>query len=521
MSEALAAAAPAVAAVAAAATPAWMNDPTLAHDAVVKTEGEQVEAEHLLAASVAVMILLNIVSLGIGQWLHSKHIYWIPECGATIIVGFFAGWFVSDHLPPNVERKETNLYFDPTFFTLFLLPPIIFDAGYSLNMPLFRANLGKIMSLAVLGTLASTGITWYVLYTEHTDMLIDMSFSESGQFAALISAVDPVATLSLFSTLAVDPSLNSIVVGESVLNDAVAMITFRAVTHYGVNLKAEWESIMLSFLVTGVSSALLGTAVGLIAALSFKIMGMGRRGDLPHVEATIFTAFAYGSFVCAELPENSGIVAAMFAGMTMRAFARPNLSPKAQVGVDSLLKVMCTICDNIIYLLVGFALTIEIPYVLSPDLPGTTLLLSQSVTAFVYVITVCIVARAMHLFPILGFFNCVTAPENRVPFSQQVICWFSGLRGAIAVALAYQVVGPNAHVIRAATMFVVVGTTFAFGGSTKSLLDCLKIPTGCPELSFDTGKQSTGLVALAEEYFIDQEKEKYEKMDERSAAHQA
>ena len=54
MSEALAAAAPAVAAVAAAATPAWMNDPTLAHDAVVKTEGEQVEAEHLLAASVAV-----------------------------------------------------------------------------------------------------------------------------------------------------------------------------------------------------------------------------------------------------------------------------------------------------------------------------------------------------------------------------------------------------------------------------------------------------------------------------------
>lgn len=47
-----------------------------------------------------------------------------------------------------------------------------------------------------------------------------MSFSESGQFAALISAVDPVATLSLFNALAVDPSLNNIVVGESVLNGA-------------------------------------------------------------------------------------------------------------------------------------------------------------------------------------------------------------------------------------------------------------------------------------------------------------
>ena len=158
-------------------------------------------------------------------------------------------------------------------------------------------------------------------------------------------------------------------VGESVLNDAVAMITFRAVTHYGVNLKAEWESIMLSFMVTGVGSAVMGTAVGLCAALCFKLMGMGRRGDLPHVEATIFTAFAYGSFVCAELPENSGIVAAMFAGMTMRQFARPNLSKRGREYTEVLLKVMTTLADNIIYLLVGFSLTIEIPYGLSPELP--------------------------------------------------------------------------------------------------------------------------------------------------------
>ena len=94
-------------------------------------------------------------------------------------------------------------------------------------MSLFSRNFWKILSLAVIGTLASTAITWYALYTDYTDMLIDLGFSESGQFAALISAVDPVATLSLFSTLQVDPSLNNMVVGESVLNDAVALITFR------------------------------------------------------------------------------------------------------------------------------------------------------------------------------------------------------------------------------------------------------------------------------------------------------
>lgn len=180
----------------------------------------------------------------------------------------------------------------------------------------------------------------------------------------------------------------------------------------------------------------------------------------------------------------------------------------------------CAQADNIIYLLVGFALTIEIPYVLRPDLPGTTLLLSQSVTAFVYVITVCVVARAVHLFPTLGLFNCFTSVENRVPMSQMIVCWFSGLRGAIAVALAYQVTGPNAHVIRAATMFVVVATTFLFGGSTKALLDCLKIPTNCKqdeEASTERGAGG-GVVGLLNEYLVDHEKmDHYNKMDDHQA----
>ncbi len=458
----------------------------LEKDAVDQTEAEHVEAEHMLAASIVTFVMLNIISLGIGQWLHSRHIYWLPECGATIIVGFVAGYIVSLNLPADMERKETNLYFNPTFFTLFLLPPIIFEAGYTINLSLFTKNIVKILALAILGTLISTAVTWYALYTDYTDMLIDLGFSESGQFAALISAVDPVATLSLFNTLKVDPTLNNMVVGESVLNDAVALITFRAITHYGVNLKNEAESIVLSFVITGLGSALIGVGVGLLCALAFKLMGMGRRDDLAKIEATIFGAFAYGSFVCAELPENSGIVAAMFAGITMRAFARPNLSPSARQYVDVLLQIMTTLCDNIIYLLVGFSLTIEIPYVLRPDLPGTTLLLGQSVNAFAYTLLVCLAARAFHLFPILNGINLCAKDEDRVPCEHQVVAWYSGLRGAIAVALAYQVVGPNAHVIRAATMFVVVGTTFLFGGTTKCLLDALKIPTSCPDPPEDT-----------------------------------
>jgi len=489
--------------------------------------------EHMLALSVVTMVMLNIISLGLGQWLHSKHIYWIPECGVTIIVGFLAGKWVGSHLPPDVEREETNLYFDPTFFQLFLLPPIIFEAGYNLNMPLFSKNMGKILSLAVFGTLISTAVTWFALYTDSTDFLIDLSFSESGQFAALISAVDPVATLALFGALKVDPGLNNIVVGESVLNDAVALIAFRAVTHYGVNMADESESIFASFMITGLGSAFMGVGMGCLSAFTFKTMGIGLRAtkkrsalvdaherhhiasDITYVECVIFFMFSYIAFVAAELPHLSGIVSSLFAGFTMRAYARPNLSADARLRVDSLLKIMSCVADNIIYLLVGFALTIELEYVFRVDLDGTTLDLVDASQAFVYVIILAVSVRAMHLFPILGMFNLFSAKENKVPFSQQIVCWFSGLRGAIAVALAYQVEGDdlggtanNKHVIRAATMMTVVFTTFAFGGSTPCLLDCMKIPMGVEEEEEEL--KMTGIYKVLEDRLVDSEIKKHE-----------
>jgi len=473
-------------------------------------------AQHMLAVSIVVLIVLLLLSLAIGQWLHSKHIYYIPESGVTFISGFVSGYFVSAWFGTDSEQEETLLYFDPMFFTLFLLPPIIFEAGYSLDMPLFKKNLPKILALAILGTLISAAVTWYALYTDATDFLIDLSLTESGQFAALISAIDPVATLSLFSALKVDPSLNNIVVGESVLNDAVALISFRAVTHFGINMKDEWEAIILSFVVTGVGSSIVGLTIGFSAALLFKLMGMGKpnRSDLPHVECVAFVMFAYVSFVAAELSDNSGIVSALFAGFTMRAYARPNLSQVARPVVDALLKVMSSMADSIIYLLVGFAITIELEYVTNADKDGTTLSLQDASEAFVYVVILAVLVRALYLFPILGGFNLFAKPDDRVPLSQQIICWFSGLRGAIAVALAYEVPGDNLggtpnnkHIIRAATMMVVVFTTFAFGGPTPCLLKLFKIRTGVEPDGGDEDARPRpdGILGVLEDTLVDPE----------------
>ena len=60
-------------------------------DVTTETETELVEEEHMLAISIATMIFLNILSLGIGQWLHSKHVYWLPEWSAAFLTGWACG----------------------------------------------------------------------------------------------------------------------------------------------------------------------------------------------------------------------------------------------------------------------------------------------------------------------------------------------------------------------------------------------------------------------------------------------
>jgi len=219
-------------------------------------------------------------------------------------------------------------------------------------------------------------------------------------------------------------------------------------------------------------------AVGYLAGLFLRCLGMARTGELPHIEACIFWSFAYGSFVCAEVPENSGIVAAMFCGITMQRFAKPHLSLAAQMYVEHIIKLLCCICDTSIYLLVGLALVLEVPW-MKADHNGEGNGLGDEFGAFACVMALCLLARLVQVFTLLGVCNLIT--ETKVPLNFRIVVFYGGLRGAIAVALACEVIGPNAHLIRAVTMLVVVFTTFVFGGTTKCLLESLGVPLGCTE----------------------------------------
>jgi sodium/hydrogen exchanger 8 len=187
----------------------------------------------------ALNTLLIVVILGIcilfSYLIKQNSIYYIPESAAAILVGVAIGGLARG-LSPSEEELEF-LSFEPELFFFLLLPPIIFEAGYSLRKKSFFANFWTISLFAVGGTLVSTFIVGYAVYTAGLMDIVDIDKSsalEALMFGALISAVDPVATLSIMgnSEINCDPLLYSLVFGESVLNDAVSIVLFNTFSSF-------------------------------------------------------------------------------------------------------------------------------------------------------------------------------------------------------------------------------------------------------------------------------------------------
>lgn len=128
----------------------------------------------------------------------------------------------------GVQEKSPPVMKSDVFF-LYLLPPIVLDAGYFMPARLFFENFGTIFFYAVVGTLWNSfgiGISLFAICQIEVFGLSDISLLQSLLFGSLISAVDPVAVLAVFENIHVNEQLYILVFGESLLNDAVTVVSY-------------------------------------------------------------------------------------------------------------------------------------------------------------------------------------------------------------------------------------------------------------------------------------------------------
>lgn len=198
--------------------------------------------------------------------------------------------------------------FDYQIFFNVLLPPIILSSGYELHQGNFFRNIGTILTFAFAGTFISAVVIGVLLwlYTRIPLEGLDVSWIDAISVGATLSATDPVTILAIFNSFKVDPKLYTIIFGESILNDAVAIVIFESAQHAGGRSKIGIWSLFHGvwfFLSEFFGSLAIGCLVGIATALGLKYTYIRR---FPKMESCLIVLIAYATYFFSQAVHMSG-----------------------------------------------------------------------------------------------------------------------------------------------------------------------------------------------------------------------
>ncbi|XP_076261571.1 na[+]/H[+] hydrogen exchanger 3 isoform X7 [Rhynchophorus ferrugineus] len=380
---------------------------------------------------------------------------------------------IDDMQENEIDLKAT---FDPEIFFNIILPPIIFHAGYSLKRKYFFRNLGAILTFAIIGTTVSSFIVGALMYgcvqLMPPRLANSFTFLDTLYFGALISSTDPLTILAIFNDLNVDVNLYALVFGESVLNDAVAIVLSGSIQHYGkryqlgtggFEIKAFFQAVG-DFCGIFMLSLLIGALMGCITALMTKYT---RVRDFPLLESALFVLMSYSTFLIAEASDLTGVVAVLFCGICQAHYTYNNLSEDSRIRTKQIFELLNFLAENFIFSYIGVSMFTFPKHRFDP--------------MFILAGFLCAaIGRAANIYPLSFLLNLGRRPK--IPLNFQHMLFFAGLRGAMSFALAIRNTRSEARqAMLTTTSLIVIITVIIQGGATMNLLRWFNIPLGNDE----------------------------------------
>ncbi|ETN85530.1 sodium/hydrogen exchanger 3 [Necator americanus] len=376
--------------------------------------GNEAEEKRRSLAIFFILFVLVLAILIVHILIISK-IHFIPESLAIVILGAAVGSILSysEHDYSEIEALSPDIFF------LVLLPPIIFENAYNLNKGYFFSNIGPILSFAIVGTAISALVIGFCIYIlGQADLVFELSVFECFAFASMISAVDPVATLAIFQAVKVEGLLYMLVFGESMLNDAVSIV---------------------------------------FAATAIRHSHPPLNRKTPSLEFALLLVFAYIPYGFAEAMSLSGIMAILFCGITMSQYTQQNISPVTQITFRQTFRTISFVAETSTFAYIGMAFF--------------TIKLNFQPSLIFWCIVLCLVSRALNIFPISYAVNKCRR-EVQISTKNQIILWFSGMRGAVCFALVLymEVEKEKKSVILTTTLFLILFTILFLGGTVMPFI---------------------------------------------------
>lgn len=387
---------------------------------------------------------LIVLSVSLSVATVSRLISWfrqIPYTLLLVIVGLGLAF---------VDIRLVNL--SPELILEIFLPPLLFEAAWNIKWKDLKQNITPVLFLAIIGVIISIlGIS--LALSKFTSLSLPMALL----VGASLSATDPISVVALFRELGAGKKLTTVMEGESLFNDGVAVVAF--VLLVGIPLGTS-EFVLTTTIIQFITFVGLGVGIGCL--VGFGISYLTQRFDLPLVEQSLTLVSAYGTYLITEELGGSGVIGVVTVGIILGNFgSRIGMNPRTRLIVSEFWDFLAFFVNSIVFLLIGDQIRFSS--------------LANNIDLILVAIIAVVATRLIAVFCLSNISNLIT--ENDLNFREQTILWWGGLRGSVSIALALSVpviLAERQEVIDA-VFGVVLFTLLVQGLTTKFFLEKLNL----------------------------------------------
>lgn len=350
------------------------------------------------------MLLLAVVCEPLARILR------LPFSALLVLIGFIGSEIlVAVDIDTGLRWQQFNYLILHVF-----LPILVFESAFNMNARVLLKNLLPILLLAIPAMLLAAGITGVAIYygIGHAEGFPWIAALLCG---VIVSATDPVAVVALFKKLGAPERLTALLEGESLFNDATAIVMFTlliAAASSGQDISVSTAAGTFIYTFAG------GLAVGLICA----VVGVGlyRFFSAAILRTLITVISAYMAFYLAEhVLHVSGVVAVLIAGLVLGQHHRHTAS--SDHFAEEWWELAAYACNALLFLLVGVTVTWQ--------------MFESHWLAMIIGIVAATGARAVIVYGVLPL-GLRLLPGEPIPGSYRPVMMWGGLRGAVSLALA-------------------------------------------------------------------------------------
>ncbi len=316
-----------------------------------------------------------------------------------------------------------TVQFDPQLVFLIFIPPLLYRASLLASYRDVRANFRPILSLGVGHVLFATiAIAWVA-----HNAIPGLPWASAFALGAVVSPPDVAAATAFLRRLPMPRRVVTILEGESMINDAAAIVAYRVAVAAAVTGAFSLMGAAGRFVVVGTGGVLVGLAVGWLLA------AVRRRIHDPEVENTISLLSGYAAYLPAEHFGVSGILAVVAMGIYLGRVGPRFVAADTRVQNAGMWDVVVFVLEGLIFILTGLALR---PIV--EGLTGAAAL--ELARAAVLVSLAVVIARLLWVY-FAGNFRWLLGPrlrprEPRPRWQVLTVVGWAGLRGGDTLILA-------------------------------------------------------------------------------------